>query len=254
MASGRTHIGRWLASAAATAVMLLVPIPARADAPQLSLRGCTETFVLVGGDEQAIRAAVPERYTLGAEPPVGDLWLVSHACRSVSVGGSDAGAATVSFVGAAVQAPDGGSGDGITAPAPYHSYLFWAATNSAAVARALGAAGFPAVFAPATRQTLTEGVLQRHALLEVDLPDSPYRIATATTPLTTHPHSHDAYWWFDGQGGPRHVLVHQAFSTENISDCGVSTTPGSRLAALLGTSDSPTACFMQGPVDSTAQF
>ncbi len=76
----------------------------------------------------------------------------------------------------------------------------------------------------------------------------------AITPASTHPHNHDAHWWYDGADGTREVLAHLAFSSENLADCAVTTTTGSRLAALLGASERATPCFLQGPTASTIEF
>lgn len=214
-----------------------------------SLTGCTDTFLLVEGDEGTIRSAVPQRFELGGELPVGaQLWSISSACDAIRVGDGPSRPGTLAFLGASVQPPDRQKG-----PEDINSYLFWAVTTDRRLQRALAAAGFPAFHERRTAQTASTGVLLGHSTLDVPWSGSPYRITAAITPAATHPHNHDAHWWVDGTE-PREVLVHLAFSSENVADCALTTVAGSRLAMLLGGTERATPCFLQKGTASTIEF
>lgn len=253
---------RTRSAAFALAAVLALPVPAAAFAsakeavgtldggPRATLTGCTDTFVLVEGDEEAVRSAVPGGYRLGGEVPVGaQLWSISSSCDTIRVGNAPPSPGTIAFLGASVQAPDGLKG-----PEDIHSYLFWAVTSDKRLQRRLATAGFPAYYAAGTRQTTSSGVVLGHSVLEVPWRVSPYRIAASVTPAATHPHNHDAHWWYDTTAGAREVLVRLAFSSENVADCAVTTGAGTRLAMLLGATERATSCFLQRGTASTIEF
>lgn len=232
---------------AAVAVATLAPAPATAGTADARLRHCTDTFALVEGDESAMRRAVPTRYSLGGQIPVGAyLWSISNSCRSIQIGHGRQLPGVVDFVGASIEQPDGG-GD-------INAYLFWVATSHRGLATVLRSRGFPVLFVPGMRQTFGDGITVQHGLLDVPAVSTPYRIASARSIVPTHPHSHRASWWHDRAGRPRRVDLQLANSTENLSDCSITTTSGSRLARLLGRSDASTPCFLQDPTDSTISF
>lgn len=100
-------------------------------APAATLQGCTDTFVLVDGDEDAIRSAVPGHYTVGGELPVGArLWSISSSCDAIRVGDRPPRPGTVAFMGASIDAPDGQAG-----PEDINAHLFWAVATMTLTSR-----------------------------------------------------------------------------------------------------------------------
>ncbi len=128
-----------------------------------TLEGCTDTFVLVEGDQDAIRSAVPARYELGGELPAGaQLWSISSSCEAIRVGARPPSAGTIAFLGASVKPPDGQKG-----LEDIHSYLLWAVTSDRRLQRALAGAGFPAYHERRTGQTGSKGLVIGHSVLDV---------------------------------------------------------------------------------------
>ncbi|MFN2526104.1 MAG: hypothetical protein ABR505_07555 [Actinomycetota bacterium] len=239
----------WAAGIAVMALVVsLAYAPARASGVTAVLEDCTEMFLLVDGDESALRAAVPPEYVLGTQPPLGDIWSITSSCAGIRVGDGPSRPGTVTFLGAGIEGPEPGGSN------PIHSYVFWIATSDRPLGRALRTAGFPVSILAGIEHTFAPGVALPHSNLNVPVEGNAYRIATGQSPLTTHPHAHDAYWWVNGDLGPQRVVVHHSEFAEHIADCGIATDEGTKLSELLGAEQRATPCFLQGPTDSTIEL
>ena len=219
------------------------------------LTGCTDTFFLVDGDPDELRKAVPERYTLGGEIPVGaHLFSISSACRGIQIGDGPSRRGVVDFVGVNVNPPDGSVREAEGQNLYTHNYLLWIATSDRGLSDVLASKGFPAHHVPGTRHTFTPGLATRHGLLEVPLSNSPYRIASAETSVAVPPHSHRVFWMYHNGTHVQQVTVQMAVSTENVADCGVTTKAGSRLSTLLGATKKSSPCFLQSGTSAPLDF
>lgn len=183
-------------------------------------------------------AQVPKPYSPTQAAGRALLWSISSACSRVSVNGGQARPGVVHFVGAEIAPPQD------AAPNDIHSAVLWVATDRPDVRAALAAAGLPGVHLRMLRYSLTRGVALDAALLEAG---SAYSIGSSSTPAQTHPHAHDAYW--SAAGG--RAVVHHAFSTERLSDCGITAAEAGRFATMLGTTSRATPCFLQTGVATT---
>lgn len=135
-----------------------------------------------------------------------------------------------------------------------HNYLLWVTTSDRGLSNVLARRGFPAYYVPGARHTFTPGVALRHGLLDVPWATSAYRIASAESAVAVPPHSHRVFWLVDKGARTRQVVVQMAVSTENLADCGITTQPGTRLARLLGSSETTSPCFLQSETSAPVQF
>src|SRR3954464_14850059 len=151
----------FLAVAAAASTIALTAAQNASAAPQFIVTGgCQEHQAFVDGDEQAVAARLPKRYTPirdgAAGPPL--LFVRALKCQKVTLDGKTAPATMASF-GVTVESPDGrgcasgapaaGGVKGDVPPVCNWYTLFWLA-NDRRVVDWLRARtpGFPAVYVP----------------------------------------------------------------------------------------------------------
>jgi hypothetical protein len=244
-----------LAAGVAFALAGAALAPAGAAASSLAVTtGCQEHQAFVHGDEGAVAAALPDRYTPVRDPSSGRPLVFVRAlrCRGVAIDGRSAPAIMASF-GIVVESPDGmgcasaapvvGAVKGDLPPACNWYTLSWLA-NDGRVARWLraGTAGFPASYVPDLAFDLgTFDVARGGAPFHFRAPapaPSPFTIDEIARERPGELAVRGGYWVDTSQG-----TVKLAFSTEDLTSGDATGTvraaPGSKLAALFGAEARP---------------
>jgi hypothetical protein len=240
----------WLAVGIAVALVAESVAPAGARAPSFAATaGCQEHQAFVDGDEAAVAARLPKRYTPVRDPLSGRPLLFVRAlrCRGVTLDGRTAPATMASF-GVVVQSPDGkgcassapvlGTVKGDVPPACNWYTLFWLADDRRVVDWLRdGTPGFPAVYVPQLVFRLgafdaTRGGAPFHFRAPAPAP-SPFTIDELARERPGEIPVRGGYWVDTPQG-----TVKLAFSTYDLTSGDatgvVHPAHGSQMAGLFG--------------------
>jgi hypothetical protein len=237
--------------AAALANVGVAPHSAAAATASAGISGCQEHQAFVDGDEAAVSAHLPKRYTRVQDPfsnrPL--LFVRGLRCRGLTLDASSAPATMASF-GIVIDSPDGqgcasgapvvGMVKGDIVPACNWYTLFWLANDRPVVDwLRSGTPDFPAVYVPGLVFELgtldpTQGGGPFHFQAPAPAP-SPFRIDALTRERPGAIPIRGGYWVDTPRG-----TVKLAFSSEDVISgdaTGVVTAaPRSEMAALFGAS------------------
>jgi hypothetical protein len=237
----------------ALACAALAPAGAAASSPAVTT-GCQEHQAFVDGDDGAVAARLPGRYTPVRDPSSGRPLLFVRAlrCRGVTIDGRSAPAIMASF-GVVVESPDGmgcasaaplvGQIKGDLPPACNWYTLSWLANDRRVVSwLRSGTPGFPASYVPHLFFDLggfdaTRGGAPFHFQAPAPAP-SPFTVDEIARERPGELAVRGGYWVDTRQG-----TVKLAFSTEDLTSGDatgvVRAAPGSELAALFGADERP---------------
>src|SRR4051812_23845722 len=253
--NARAHMAATAAAAAAAASTIALAAAAGAQAaPQFVVTGdCQEHQAFVDGDEQAVAARLPKRYTPIRDggpdgPPL--LFVRALKCQKVTLDGKTAPATMASF-GVTVESPDGrgcasgapaaGGVKGDVPPVCNWYTLFWLASDERVVEWLQhNTPGFPAFHVPGLKFELgAVDPAQGGAPLHVEAPPpspSPFTIDEIARERPGELAVRGGYWADTPQG-----TVKLAFSTEELTSGDATGTvhaqPGSEMAKLFGADD-----------------
>ena len=171
-----------------------------ATATQVQFSRCTEFVGVAAADAAGVRALVPARYTPIVDAAGAKLVMRVADCQAVRVGSLPARPGRVAQIGVIIVSPDGTGTDPNTA---INNYTLSYATNSAALALLLRAAGVPAAIdnGLTIESTPTGSGNEFYAAVspEVDTGSPTWFLhGTVVTPLLASPFL--ANWWRYGSG------------------------------------------------------
>jgi len=189
--------------------------------------GCTESAGIGFVPAEKARPLVPARYVLAGDAANAVIVVRTVHCDQTTVGGLRSPPGSISQIGISLVGPD--------ATADINNYTLWYTTTDPLLAAGLLAKGVKAELDPSLHITLlpsgTGGTLSvnDHPLLA-----PAYQLAGAVVTPTAAPVSFTASWWQNGLGGTsqmRTVLPAIRFSTATTT---LTTDPHSALGRLIG--------------------
>lgn len=218
-----------------------------APAPQgaLTLRGCTITNPLFGGDPERVRELIPEHYDLGSNPYLGPtaatMIAAVLACDGSTLDGDERGAVTLNLFGVQILSEAAEDGSAVDAAwTAYNAstlnflpssswYLLEAHTDNESLADVLSDSGLPVAYVKNfVYSTAYMGALAKDSVQVAPHPKQPYSLVTSTRLPDPFVHNHDWTFWHEAAAGK--VGLHLHLHAMSDTSCGYNFHPLVRTA------------------------
>lgn len=207
-------------------LFLLLPSAASAAGPVAQGKGCEEVVVLTAVPAEAAQAVVPAPFRPTMTAGLAQAGVAVLRCDELGVAGTNSARTEISDTGVVIDDPTGNGGT--------HYYALWQLTSSPSLRQVIGAEGVDGALVDGLAVESSSGApLVTHAHGHAPWTESPFELAVDVAGGVALPPSATTWWHRNGSEVVRmDYAIGEAAVNTGLGM--ISTTPGSRLAEVLG--------------------